>query len=76
MIKEIMLLNTSEIINVIQTKVTTFIVTVKYDLSILYYKISKIRFSSKSSQYIILIEYNIRKNLKFQSKSVNLAKKT
>ena len=36
MIKEIMLVNTSEIINVIQTKVTTFIVTVKYDLSILY----------------------------------------
>ena len=26
----------SEIINVIQTKVTTFVVTVKYDLSILY----------------------------------------
>ena len=33
---DIMLVNTSEIINVIQTKVTTFIVTVKYDLSILY----------------------------------------
>ena len=30
MIKEIILVNTSEIINVIQTKVTTFVVKIKY----------------------------------------------